>query len=175
MAFMRATICKAALAVQLAFYLTLLPVQAASKKIDTKAEAKAFAERKCLTEGLYFEAASEGEAGMKAVAEVVIRRMQTPGYPKTICKVIYNGAPSYGCQFSFACDGARVRPRSKFVWKETWRLAGEILADPESLMAEDTTMGALRFHTIDVDPDWESDGFVETVTIGRHIFFKPAE
>lgn len=172
---MRATFCKLFLAVQIGFLGLAAPASAAERKLDTKAEAKAFAERKCLTEGLYFEAASEGEAGMKAVAEVVLRRMLTPGYPKTICKVIYNGAPSYGCQFSFACDGARVRPRSKYIWKETWALAGEILADPEGLLAADTTKGALRFHTIDVNPDWESEGFVETVTIGRHIFFKPAE
>jgi spore germination cell wall hydrolase CwlJ-like protein len=172
---MRVTIGKAALAVQFLFCVLALPADAKTPKIDTKAEAKAFAERKCLTEGLYFEAASEGEAGMRAVAEVVIRRMRTPGYPKTICKVIYNGAPSYGCQFSFACDGARVRPRSKHVWKETWRLAGEILADPDALLQENTTLGALRFHTVDVDPDWESEGFEETITIGRHIFFKPTE
>ena len=151
------------------------PAAAAERKIDTRAEAKAFAERKCLTEGLYFEAASEGEAGMKAVAEVIIRRMMTPGYPKTICKVVYNGAPAYGCQFSFACDGARVRPRDKATWKATWALAGEILADPETLMAADTTKGALRFHTVDVDPDWEAEGFEETITIGRHIFFAPVQ
>ena len=148
---------------------------AAPKKPDPAAEARAYAERKCLTEGMYFEAGGEGEAGMKAVAEVVIRRMLTPGYPKTICKVVYNGAPAYGCQFSFACDGARVRPRSKAIWKAAWKLAGAILDDPETLMAADTTQGALRFHTIDVDPDWEAEGFQETVTIGRHIFFKPAD
>lgn len=167
---MTPTFSKATLAVQM-----VLCLFTATAEASTKTEAQAFAERKCLTEGLYFEAASEGEAGMKAVAEVVFRRMRTPGYPTTVCKVIYHGAPGTGCQFSFACDGARVRPRSRFVWKETWRLAGELLADPDAFLAADTTKGALRFHTVDVNPDWESEGFEETVTIGRHIFFAPKD
>lgn len=175
MAFMTPTFRIAALAVQMAFWVGWPPAEAATKKADAKAEALAFAERKCLTEGLYFEAGSEGEEGMRAVAEVVFRRQRSPGFPKTVCKVIYHGSPGYGCQFSFACDGARVRPRSKWLWKQTWDLAGVLLADPDAVLAADTTKGALRFHTIDVNPDWESEGFEETVTIGRHIFFKPSD
>lgn len=170
---MRVTFGIPALAVQFLICLAALPAAAQAPKIDPRAEALAFAERKCLTEGLYFEAASEGEEGMRAVAEVVFRRQRTPGFPKTICKVIYQGSPGYGCQFSFACDGARVRPRGKATWKATWKLAGELLADPQAVLDADATKGALRFHTVDVDPDWESEGFVETVTIGRHIFFAP--
>ncbi len=172
---MRVRFRQAALAVQIGLCVLAAPAEAKGKKPDPKAEALAFAERKCLTEGLYFEAGSEGEDGMRAVAEVVFRRQRTPGFPKTVCKVIYHGSPGYGCQFSFACDGARVRPRSKWLWKQTWELAGVLLADPDAVLAADTTKGALRFHTIDVNPDWESEGFEETVTIGRHIFFKPTE
>ncbi len=77
---------------------------------DLKGEAQAFADRKCLAEAMYFEAGFEGEAGMIAVAEVVLRRAKTPGFPKTICKVVYEDTFDRVCQFSFACDGARVRP-----------------------------------------------------------------
>lgn len=172
---MRVRFRQAVLAVQIGFCALAPAAEAKDKTPDPKAEALAFAERKCLTEGLYFEAGGEGEAGMRAVAEVVFRRQRTPGFPKTVCKVIYQGSPGTGCQFSFACDGARVRPRGRTLWKDTWRLAGALLADPEAALAADTTKGALRFHTIDVDPDWESEGFEETVTIGRHIFFKPRD
>lgn len=165
---------KAVLGVQFLAGLFAWQAGAAGGKSGARGEALAFAERKCLTEGIYFEAASEGEAGMRAVAEVVFRRQRTRGYPDTVCKVIYQGAPGTGCQFSFACDGARVRPRSKWAWQAAWRLAGDLLDDPEAALAADVTQGALRFHTVDVDPDWESEGFEETVTIGRHIFFRPA-
>lgn len=173
---MRDTICKPAAAVQIiaAFWLGFAPASAADRA-TARAEAMAFADRKCLTEGLYFEAGSEGEAGMIAVAEVILRRAKTRGYPDTICKVVYNGAPAYGCQFSFACDGARVRPRSRYLWKQTWALAGKILADPDAILAADTTQGALRFHADYVSPDWERDGFEPSVTIGRHIFYRPRQ
>lgn len=172
---MRPTCRKALLAVQMLLAFVLAAPFAHAKKAtsDAAAEALAFADRKCLTEGLYFEAGSEGRDGMVGVAEVIFRRAITPGYPKTVCKVVYNGAPAYGCQFSFACDGARVRPRSKALWKATWALAGELLADREAVLAANTTLGALRFHADYVSPDWESEGFEPTVQIGRHIFYAP--
>lgn len=162
--------CVQMLALAVAF---ALPAAAKKKAPDAAAEALAYADRKCLTEGLYFEAGSEGEEGMIAVAEVIFRRAATPGYPKTVCKVVYNGAPSYGCQFSFACDGARVRPRSKALWKATWALAGTLLADRQAVLDANTTLGALRFHADYVSPDWASEGFEPTVQIGRHIFYAP--
>ena len=171
---MRSTIGKAAALVQFALALALAAAPGtADAKSKAKAEAQAYADRKCLTEGLYFEAGSEGKDGMTAVAEVIFRRAKTPGYPKTICAVVYNGAPSYGCQFSFACDGSRVRPRSLALWKATWKLAGELLKDREAVLAADTTLGALRFHADYVQPDWEAEGFEMTVQIGRHIFYRP--
>lgn len=169
---MRPTCRIAVVAVQL-FGAALLLAEAASARAPTKDEALAFADQKCLTEGLYFEAGSEGEEGMTAVAEVIFRRAATRGYPKTICKVVYNGAPAYGCQFSFACDGARVRPRSRSLWKQTWALAGKLLADRQAVLDANTTEGALRFHADYVSPDWERDGFEQTVQIGRHIFWRP--
>lgn len=168
---MRATFGKACAFVQFAVLLAFAPVLA-----EPSAEAQAYADRKCLTEGLYFEAGTEGEEGMIAVAEVILRRSITAGYPNTICKVVYNGAPAYGCQFSFACDGARVRPRSKALWKTTWALAGDILADRQAVLDTDTTLGALFFHADYVDPDWENTmGLERTVQIGRHIFYRPRQ
>lgn len=165
---MRATFLKLLIPV----HLILAPQAEAAPKAVTREEALAFADRKCLTEGLYFEAGSEGREGMVAVAEVIFRRAITPGFPKTVCGVVYNGAPAYGCQFSFACDGARVRPRSRALWKSTWALAGELLKDREGVLATDTTLGATRFHADYVSPGWEAEGYEATVTIGRHIFYR---
>ena len=145
----------------------MAPARAASP------EAQAYADQKCLTEGLYFEAGTEGEAGQIAVAEVILRRAITRGFPNTICKVVYNGAPAYGCQFSFACDGARVRPRGKALWKSTWALAGRILKDRQAILDANTTEDVVFFHADYVDPNWEETMDVErTVQIGRHIFYR---
>jgi spore germination cell wall hydrolase CwlJ-like protein len=42
--------------------------------------------------------------------QVVLKRIRSRSFPKTICGVVYEGAyrPT-GCQFSFACDGSLER------------------------------------------------------------------
>lgn len=142
-------------------------------RAEVSPEIRAHAERKCLAEALYFEAAAEGEPGMRAVAEVIFRRMRSPGYPGTVCKVVYQGEFDDVCQFSFACDGARRRPRGRVLWRQAWNLAGQYMADISGVLARDTTQGATHFHTVDVNPGWDALGLEKTVTIGRHIFWRP--
>lgn len=138
------------------------------------AEAQAFADKKCMAEALYFESGWESEEGQIGVAEVILNRSRTPGFPKTVCKVIYENTFERVCQFSFACDGARVRPRSGAAWKRAWALATRIMNDPEAILAADTTKGALFFHADYVDPNWEETmGLEQTVQIGTHIFYRP--
>ncbi|MFD2135651.1 cell wall hydrolase [Novosphingobium resinovorum] len=45
----------------------------------------------CMTAAIYYEAASEPDAGQRAVAQVVLNRMAHPAYPKTVCGVVYEG------------------------------------------------------------------------------------
>lgn len=154
----------------------LLAGAAIARKPDLKAEAQAYADRKCLAEALYFEAISEGEAGMIAVAEVILRRTKSPGFGKTICKVVHDGAWARGCEFSYACDASRTGARSVAGWRTAWALAKRILADRKAIMAANTTKDALFFHADYVDPNWEETlGLEVTVQIGRHIFYKPAQ
>lgn len=168
---MRSTIGNAAARVQIVLLLVLaVGAGPAAAKSKVSAEAQAYADRKCLTEGLYFEAGSEGKEGMTAVAEVIFRRAATPGYPKTICTVVYNGAPAYGCQFSFACDGKkRSARRDRAAWSEAVNIAADELTGPGRLV--DTSRGATHFHTTKVRPSW-SRRFVRTVQIGNHIFYR---
>ncbi|WP_416365907.1 cell wall hydrolase [Sphingomonas aerolata] len=67
----------------------------------------------CLTTAIYYEAASEPDAGQRAVAQVILNRVRHPAFPATVCGVVYQGPHSGGaptaCQFSFACDGATAR------------------------------------------------------------------
>ena len=66
------------------------------------AMAQLLAERRCLTQVMYYEARGEGVRGEMAVAEVVFHRMRSRAYPSTICNVVFEGAQEKrACQFSF--------------------------------------------------------------------------
>jgi hypothetical protein len=130
--------------------------------------ARLLQEHKCLAEVMYFEARGEGEDGQKAVAEVVFHRMNTGAYGHSICAVVYEGVATGACQFSFACDGSRDARHEPGPWHEAEALAARIMAGEEPL--ENTTGGAVAFHTSAVAPDWS--GYERTVQIGNHIFYK---
>jgi len=46
----------------------------------------------CLTEAIYFEARSESIQAQRAVAEVILNRVDSRRYPNTVCEVINQGA-----------------------------------------------------------------------------------
>src|SRR6185295_3094726 len=85
-------------------------------------------EQNCLAAALYYEARGEGLRGQMAVAEVVVRRAHTPGYPRSVCGVVYQGNPggATSCQFSWACNGDMHKRREAGAWGEARRLATRI-------------------------------------------------
>ncbi len=62
--------------------------------------AKGGAEFECLATALYFEARGEGIKGQAAVAEVILNRVESPQFPRTVCGVV-NQSNGRGCQFSY--------------------------------------------------------------------------
>jgi len=121
----------------------------------------------CLAEAMYYEARGEGVAGEKAIAEVVVRRAERPGFPHTICGVEHQGEDST-CQFSFVCDGAMERPKDSADWNRAVSLSTRILTGALPLL--NATNGAIAFHAVNVQPDWP--GLVRTVQIGNHVFYR---
>jgi len=127
-------------------------------------------ERECLAEAMYYEARGEGPTGEEAIAEVIFNRMRLAGYPNTICGVVYEGAALHkGCQFSFACNGAMLEPRSPMAWAEARQMATKIITGQQPLL--DLTGGATSYHAADVQPVW-ADTLLQTVQIGNHIFYR---
>lgn len=126
-------------------------------------------EQRCLAEALYYEARGEGAAGQMAVAEVVVRRSKTSGYPRSICGVVYQGNPggTTACQFSWACNGDMRRGREAGAWSRARQLASRI--GNGKLALGNTTQRALFFHATSVRPHWP--GLVRTAQIGRHVFY----
>lgn len=131
---------------------------------------KLLKERNCLAEAVYYEARGEGEAGQKAVAEVIFHRMRNRYYPSTICGVVFQGSNlRKGCQFSFTCSGEMKARKSPAAWSRAKRLAANILTGATAL--GDITDEATSYHAVSVDPSWAVH-LVKTVQIGNHIFYR---
>jgi len=133
------------------------------------AMAQLLAEHKCLSEVLYYEARGEGAGGQKAIAEVVFHRMNHGDYGHSICAVVYEGKGRPGCQFSFTCNGEMERPKQMAAWRESEKLAAQILTGQVAL--RNATGGAVNFHAVSVSPDW-ADTMDKTTQIGNHIFYR---
>ena len=121
----------------------------------------------CLTQAVYFEARGETPRGQAAVAQVVLNRVKSPSFPKTVCGVVFQGAATHGCQFSFACDGSMRRGREAEAWERARRIAeralsGRGLADIGK---------ATHFHTVAVQPDWGPQ-MLRVAQVGLHIFYR---
>jgi spore germination cell wall hydrolase CwlJ-like protein len=122
----------------------------------------------CLTQAVYFEAGFEPVDGQQAVAQTVLNRMRHPGYPKSICGVVYEGAArGTGCQFSFTCDGALERTISPAVWGNAQIIAKRALAG--FVMKE--VGAATHYHANYVYPYW-APTLVKLKTVGTHIFYR---
>ncbi|HEY1708277.1 MAG TPA: cell wall hydrolase [Rhizomicrobium sp.] len=131
--------------------------------------ADLFREHRCLSDALYFEARGEGEQGEMAVAEVVFHRLQSGKYGRSICNIVYSGADKHACQFSFACDGSLLRPRTAAAWKRAQLLAAQIMVGQARLL--NITGGATSFHALTAAPEW-SGNLERTAQIGNHVFYK---
>ena len=125
-------------------------------------------ESQCLAQVIYYEARSESEAGQRAVAEVVLNRVNSPAYPKSICGVVYQGSErDTGCQFSFTCDGSMKAAVQPLAWSKAVRLAQTLVLGYHG----DTLVGtATHYHADYVAPEWGTE-LRKTKQIGRHIFY----
>lgn len=122
----------------------------------------------CLAQAVWYEAASESEAGQRAVAQVVLNRVSHPSWPGSVCGVVYQGSQrSTGCQFTFTCDGSMRRRPSGSSWTTAQRIAGEALAG--SVYAP--VGHATHYHTIWISPYWASS-LDHVGTIGAHRFYR---
>jgi spore germination cell wall hydrolase CwlJ-like protein len=132
---------------------------------DAKSRERAL---ECMTQAVYYEAASEGGDGQRAVAQIVLNRMRHPGYPSTVCGVIYQGSDRpTGCQFTFTCDGSLARLPIQSLWKQARKIAEQALAGKVFAPVGHAT----HYHADYVLPYW-ADSLDKSVQIGRHIFYR---
>lgn len=122
----------------------------------------------CLSQAVYYEAAFEPGEGQQAVAQTVLNRMRHPGYPKSVCGVIYEGAArTTGCQFSFACDGSLARTPVPAMWANAQAVAKRALS---GFVFKPVGMST-HYHADYVSPYW-APTLVKLRKFGQHIFYR---
>nr|WP_294846396.1 cell wall hydrolase [uncultured Sphingomonas sp.] len=122
----------------------------------------------CLTQAVYYEAATEPEDGQRAVAQVILNRVRHPAFPNSVCGVVYEGSTRpTGCQFTFTCDGSMTRTPVAALWKRSHKIAEQALAGLVYAPVGHST----HYHANYVLPYWASSQ-VKTSVIGAHIFYR---
>ncbi len=109
----------------------------------------------CLALAIYFEARGESIRGQQAVGNVVMNRVQSPRYPKTVCGVLFQRG-----QFSFIRGGKAAIPKTPRLWDNAIRMASQIISGKMN----DVSFGALSF----CQKHLRKNG---RVVIGGHVFY----
>lgn len=122
----------------------------------------------CLSQAIYYEAATEPLDGQRAVAQVVLNRVRHPAYPASVCGVVYQGheRPT-GCQFTFTCDGSLTRTPMRSYWDRARAVAQAALGG----YVHAPVGNATHYHTNYVVPYWASS-LVKSAVVGTHIFYR---
>jgi spore germination cell wall hydrolase CwlJ-like protein len=125
---------------------------------------------KCLANAVYFEARGEPVRGQIAVAQVVMNRVFSPFYPKTVCGVVYQNAHRHNaCQFTFACDGIPDIVTEPDAWIRATRIARDML-DGKLWMPE--VGKSTHYHAYWVHPSWTGE-MKRLYKLGVHSFYRP--
>ncbi len=121
----------------------------------------------CLSQAVYYEAATEPLEGQRSVAQVVLNRVQHPAYPASVCGVVYQGWNQPVCQFSFVCDGSLKRTPVASLWRQAREVAAAALAGH----VEASVGTATHYHADYVLPRWAFT-LAKVHRAGRHLFYR---
>jgi len=117
------------------------------RKTDTKENLLACA--------VYAESRGQGTKGMVAVGNVVMNRVNSPEFPKSIQAVLYQPG-----QFSYTYQGA-FKAEDQQSWMEAKAIAAKLIYlnnnFPEAREATDITRGATYFKKRTIHTHWEKD------------------
>jgi spore germination cell wall hydrolase CwlJ-like protein len=98
-----------------------------------------------------------------AVGQVVLNRLKSPNYPKTVCGVVHQKTGDT-CMFSWLCEGPK-EVKNSLNWQQSQQIAYKLL----SREIDDLTEGSTNFHGIGVNPKWN---LKPTVKIDGHQFYR---
>ena len=147
----------------------------------------------CMARNIFFEASIDSNAGMAAVADVVLNRVRDSRYPDNVCGVVHQAVMQeswktrqnpdlddservyypkrHRCQFSWYCDGkADDIPLGSENWVRAQMVAWEMMHEGRF---RGITEGSTHYHATYVDPSWATSHNMDLVgRIGLHIFYR---
>lgn len=126
-----------------------------------------------LAEATYFEDRGGGLKGMKAVANVIVNRTNTEGFPGSIAAVVnqkkYVKKTGWVCQFSYMCQ---LKDR-RMTDTDSKHMAGYVAWVAYEGDLKDITRGATHYineSKVSSKPKWVY-AFNKTAKIGAHTFY----
>jgi N-acetylmuramoyl-L-alanine amidase len=138
------------------------PAQPLDVRVQTEGlnVASLDSELECMAKVVHHEAANQSLQGQLAVAQVILNRVRSPLFPKTICGVVNQP----GQFFQTRAYAAPVRsPR--------WRTSVAIARIAREADLPQVAPGALFYHASYVKPSW-SKRRVKVGRIGENVFYR---
>jgi spore germination cell wall hydrolase CwlJ-like protein len=139
--------------------------------IRQEQEAVKDQERKCLVNALYYEARSEGKAGINAVASVIENRKNHKDYPEGYCAIIQQRR-----QFSYTLLHKPDVQALEWRLKASDKVAYGYVSDVADSMLEGRFEPTLPSNVIYYATSRISNAWIKTkkiyATIGNHRFYK---
>jgi len=117
-------------------------------------------EARCMAGAIYFESKGEPLSGQLAVADVILNRIKSGRFPRTICSVVTQPG-----QFSFVRGGHVPDIADCAYYRTAIAVARVAMADAWQSPAHD----ALFFHARRVSPGWHRE---HIATIGNQVFYR---
>ena len=121
----------------------------------------------CMTQAVYYEANGEPLKGQRAVAQVVLNRVRHPAFAKSVCGVVYEGAASGKCQFSFVCNGSLDRRPEPGAWRTAEMVGREALYG-----YVEPSVGEATYYHADYEVLVWATALAKVASIGQHIFYR---
>lgn len=113
----------------------------------------------CMATAIYFEARGENLMGQRAVAQVVINRVEDSRYPDTVCDVVWETK-----QFSFTHDGKPEKMYEVEAREKAMQVA------EEALQGNGLNITSTHYHSNKVRPYWKTHYKLDG-RVGNHLFY----
>ena len=121
---------------------------------------------RCLAINIYHESRGEPVRGQAAVAWVVLNRVQSGKYARTVCGVVYQRSRK-GCQFHWVCDRNPDKPRENKAYERALLIAEQVLRGEI-----DNPIGKrLSFHGTSYAGRYNAHRRPTKLVIGQHLFY----
>jgi spore germination cell wall hydrolase CwlJ-like protein len=123
--------------------------------------AKLDPELECMAKVVHHEAANQSRKGQRAVAEIILNRVQSGRFANSVCGVVNQPRQFF--------ETAKYNPSRKTA---QWKLAVEVSREVLAGQGEDVAEGAYFYHAAYQAPTRFFRGRQQVLAMGDHIFYR---